>query len=425
VVYNSRDGFLYAESPAGIDVLKPAERFWQATALTQMPVPRAPQNVDLAQIRRSREYRFPPYFRPPNACLPNFFTGIHLTYHLGGDIFDRHNREHRITDRVVDPWLRLWVGSTGMGPLIGDLHSLRLQAARRSIPQIHPRDVFIDEQFIWFGGLRYENAISGITRWDRNRDEWTYFEAPFINNLPDDNVVAIDGNPSYVVFATQLGVAVFNQKLQRWKTFSVMEGLEGDRILDIAVTGDTAFVGSEFGFNWIDLKYGQVYDIGSTTLDHVPVYKLQYDGKLVWAATRYGLYSIDIRKEEIVFHPNRSAIVGYDTRAVAFNSTRLWLAGPNGISYKDTATAIWRSFPGLSFSGSIRDIQSRGDRTWFATDQGLLMYNSATDYWRLFTRRDGLISNDVHHVDIEGKRLWISTSRGVTVFRWQREGRLD
>ena len=40
-------------------------------------------------------------------------------------------------------------------------------------------------------------------------------------------------------------------------------------------------------------------------------------------------------------------------------------------------------------------------------------------------KRDGLISRNVNRLDPDGRYLWISTDKGVTSFRWKRQGRMD
>jgi ligand-binding sensor domain-containing protein len=73
----------------------------------------------------------------------------------------------------------------------------------------------------------------------------------------------------------------------------------------------------------------------------------------------------------------------------------------------------------------IRDIESSDDVVWFATDKGVLKYDRLENYWRIFTKEDGLMSNDVYHLDLEGDILWISTDTGITLFYWNDPYRMD
>ena len=104
---------------------------------------------------------------------------------------------------------------------------------------------------------------------------------------------------------------------------------------------------------------------------------------------------------------------------------QIWMANWNGIIYWDRKSDEWHSFPGLNFSGKIRDIAYSKENVWFASDRGLLKYDSQKDYWRLYTVRDGLISNNIFRIDQKNRHLWISTDKGITAFRWKRKGRID
>ncbi|TFH01883.1 MAG: hypothetical protein E4H13_03645 [Calditrichales bacterium] len=155
------------------------------------------------------------------------------------------------------------------------------------------------------------------------------------------------------------------------------------------------------------------------------IYQLAYNDSLLWAATTFGLYSIDPGSGSIKFHTTRAAVSDYNLTAVAVVDDVVWMGGSYGVLYWDLSNDEWRSFPGLNFNAEIRDIAQTRNTIWFATNRGLLKYDRKRDYWRLFTQADGLISDNVFHVDPEGRDLWISTDKGITTFRWYRKSRLD
>ena len=431
VVYNAQDGFVYAESPAGIDVYKTAERFWRPSSRRSMPIPRQPQIPVNSVLTPKDDFRFPPFSRPPNNQLPDFFTDIRLTYRLDGSLLDEYNRKYMLTDRVTDSWQRVWIGTDGFGPLMADLFHVWLESKAQSIPYIAPRDIALGEDEMWIAGIRNSSEIAGITFWDQRKDEWYYYEAPFIPQLYKDDVFVISADDRFALFGTIHGLAVFDRQKEIWKTLSTQHGLEGNRVFDIQIDENWAYVGTEFGFNWIDLKSMKVYELSETTLDNVQISQIAVDGDIIWAATRFGLYSIDIESDEIKFYATRAGITDYDLNAVELIGDQLWIAGDGGIAYRDTKKDEWRSFPDLvlqrsySFKPEIRDIAATRKAVWFATDEGLLKYDIERDYWRIFTEEDGLIDDDIYHIDPQGKYLWVSTEGGITRFQWKRKGRID
>jgi len=427
VVYNAEENFLYAKTPVGIDVFKPAEKFWRPSTRSYLPAKRIPKKSEYEEFLRSdkNNNRFPLFYRPSNRELPDFFTERSFIYHLGGYVFDHYNRQFNFTDRIVDSWQRLWVGTDGIGPMMAELDHIRLESMPQSIPNISPRDIFIDQNIFWIGGFRYDNSVGGITRWDSKKDEWQYFEASFISQIYKDDVLAITGNGQYLLFATTLGLTIYNKTKDRWKTMDIKEGLIGSKILDVIIQGDTAYVATQYGLNWLDLLSMEMYQPSQSTLDNVQITQLAHDGKLLWAATRYGLYSIDAFNDEIIFYSSKAVLPDYNPTALEIIENQIWTANKYGIAYWDRTSDQWHSFPALDFHGEIRDIAKTGKFIWFATNQGLLRYSPDDNYWRMFDERDGLINKNVFRLDPNRRNIWISTEKGITSFRWRRKGRID
>jgi ligand-binding sensor domain-containing protein len=169
----------------------------------------------------------------------------------------------------------------------------------------------------------------------------------------------------------------------------------------------------------------RVSEMRQTTLDNVAINQLALDDSVIWAATRFGLYSINPENEEILFHQSRAGVVDYDLNTIEVIGDEIWFAGNYGITFWNRKTDEWRSFPALELKADFRDIATTKNVIWLATDEGLLKYDRKRDYWRLYTETDGLISNNVFHIDPEDRYLWITTDKGVCKFHWKRKGRID
>jgi len=424
LAYNDQEDFLYARTPTGIDVYKPAEAYWRPSLL-QMS-----ENPTFVPYTANRDFRFPPGARPKNDDLPDFFTDIGMMYHLGGIIQDANLRQFNFTDRITDQMQRIWIGTDGIGPMMADLYSRNLEWIPRSIPNISPRDVFIDQDYMWIGGLHTPGRISGLALWDRDDDNWYYYEAPYLSGLYYDQVLCIEGDENCVLFATDHGLSYFNYKKDQWKSFTMADGLEGERINDVIIKSGYAFIGTESGFNWLDLSSLYIYELDQTTLDNYSINQLAIRGEIIWAATYGGLYSINLSEEKIEFHASRGAMPDQNLQAIEIIDDKIWLANERGIAYWDLRTDKWKSFPGLSLSRYlppaeyrvvIRDIDATENSVWFATNFGLLKYDQIKNLWFLYTVKDGLISNNIYHIDTEGEYLWISTDEGITRFSWRRD----
>jgi len=427
VVYSQNDGSLYAKTPEGIDVYRPAEKFWRPAIDFRMPSARTPSREDIVNSTQNNgsRFQFPPLYRPSNSELPDFFTRMSIMYHLGGMFYDRHNRQYYFTDRITDSWRRLWIGSDGYGPLMADLDHIFLTEMPRSIPDISPRDIYIDGDDIWIGGLRRSESLAGIAHWDQYEDFWEYFEAFSISEIYKDDIYAIDGNEHYLFFASIHGLVILDKRKLKWKTIDSRDGLESDQVHDVISFQDKVYIGTKYGLNWLNLPSFEAQESHQTTLDDVQINQLAHDDTSIWIASKFGLYQIDPFSNEISFHGSRAVLPDYNLTAVEVVGKEIWVANSSGIAYWDRSSDEWHSFPGLDLNAEIRDIASTKNVIWFATNMGLLKYKRKQDYWRLFTEADGLIDNNIYHLNVDGKHIWISTATGITSFRWRRKGRID
>jgi ligand-binding sensor domain-containing protein len=425
IVYNQYDGYLYARTPYGVDVLKYGENYWQKHSNNKMPQKRQPQLSEISDLQKGKDFRFPPFFRPGNDFFPNFFTERSIMYIPPDQILDSENREYNFTDRMIDEWQRLWLGTNGFGPMQADMTTFSLSSQLQGIPNISTRDIYLDENNVWIGGFPNSKGIAGITLWDSYNDNWQYFEAQFYSGIARDDILAIDGNKRFIVFATIYGVVVFDKNKSKWKTYSQLEGLEGDMVNDVLVEKNTAYVATEHGFNWFDLKSKRVEGFTGSAIDNVEINQLTVFQDTLYLATQHGLYSVDIKDMNVKFQASRAAIPDFNLTAIAANDTEIWFANDYGISYINKPKKSWFSFADLSIKPEIRDIDFTNEAVWFATSKGLMKYDREMNDWRLFTTADGLIDNNVYHIDIENDNLWLSTEKGFTIFNYNKPGRLD
>lgn len=428
IVYNHEEHRWYALTGAGIDVYNQAFKYWEPADVNALPDRRTVSGIEQRDFQNQDNFDFPPLYRPPNSELPDFFTKTDILFHPPDEIIDRHNRSFYLNDeRIVDNWRRLWISTNGIGVAEANLNTWYLTVHQKSIPYIYPRDVFFDGDDIWIAGKAMGRAPAGITLWEYDRNHWEYFEAPFISGIFDDNTNSINGIGNYLFFATEQGLVTYHKKKKSWKTFTTGDGLESDRVNDLFVYEGIVYIGSDEGFNWFDPGYGKVEESNDRTLDNVPVYQItKWDSTVVFATDR-GLYRYHPEADKVRFFETGSAIPDLRITAVEANNDALWLAGDYGITYYDRKEERWISFTNIKnhIYTRFNDIAFTENNVWFASGQGLLKYDIDRDYWYLYTTEDGLADNRVYHIDVDGDDLWLSTQKGVTLFRWYVEGRME
>jgi hypothetical protein len=428
LVYHARDNKLYALTSQGIDVYNKAFNYWEPTGLTEMPPRRRPLQADINDFNRERNYNFPEFYRPANSELPGFFTDLPILFRPPDEILDEHNRIFRLSpDRVVDKWRNLWLGTNGLGPARANLNNMTLNFYPQSLSNITPRDLIFDNDKVWITGLANGPEPVGINVWDLDKDDWRYIEARFNFGLHNDNGNTIIAHTDYIFCGSELGLLKYHKKDQRWNTFTTAHGLESNRVNHLFFFDSMLYVATDQGFNWLHPDYSQINESKDTALDNVPIFRISATDSSLLFATRDGVFEYDPERDEISFFGTQSALLDLYVTALGMHNDTLWLAGHYGIMYQDRLNDRWTSFTQIReyVFGAIHDIAFTKGHVWFASDNGLLKYDKKRDYWYLYTEKDGLADRRVYKVVPDHNDLWLCTQKGLTIFRWNRKGRLE
>jgi hypothetical protein len=428
LVYDYKSNTLVVKTDRGIDTYNRGFNYWLPAYIEELPERRQPSEVEIADFLQHPNYRYPSYYRPALDELPGFFTDRDFLFRPPDEILDPYNRIfHLSPERVTDNFQRLWLGTDGLGLARVTLNNYNLKFERQSVPNIYCRDVYLDSNGVWIGGIANGKAPGGIAHWDFTDNTWRYFETRFVNGVYSDNVNAIAGVIKFIFFATDYGLLRFNQTKDAWQTFTTANRLNSDRINDLAVWRDRLFIATARGFHWMERGYHAISEPSDRRLISIAVNKILPMKNTVLLATNYGIYEYDPLKDELSLMPTGSSLP--DSRITALGADReiLWIAGDYGISSFDMKSGEWRSFPGIApeLNAAIHDIAFTDGFVWFATESGLLRYDPTRDYWYLYTNEDGLADDRVYHIDVDADELWLSTHAGVNIFRWLREGRTE
>lgn len=428
IVYSFTENQLYAQTSQGVDVYNKAFDFWQATTLESLPNRRQPSQSDLDDYYQRRNYNYPNYYRPGNSELPDFFTDSKYIFRPPDEIMDEHNRIFRIAnERVVDNWRNLWLATRGLGPAKSNLNYLNLEFFPKSISNIEPHDLVFDGDNAWIVGLSLGSEPDGINRWNLLNNEWQYYEARYNFGIYADDCHTVAANNEYVFFGSEQGLIIYDKTTGRWNTLTISNGLESNKINHLFLKNNTLFIATDEGFNWLSPDDKNIQESEDTSLDNVPIYRITGSDSTIYFATRNGLYEYFPPTDMVRFLASSSAVLDLYISALNIDQDTLWLAGNYGIMFRNPANGKWSSFTQIReyISGMIYDIAFTEKTVWFGTDNGLLKYDKNRDYWYLYTEKDGLADRHVFSIIPDHHDLWLCTKGGLTIFRWNRKGRLE
>ena len=299
----------------------------------------------------------------------------------------------------------------------------------------------VDNNYAWVG------TAGGLSRYDLKKEVWTTFtRSPLTRTLRESKVYAIAAEGRYVWLATTDGLHRYDKQTDRWfaPRLEDEEGEEDDipSITCLAIDEKYAWLGTNKGI----LRYDKAGDrwetytvengLPSNTIRDLDV--RDYD---LWISTDRGVATFNRLSDD----PNAweshtqalevkgmsddqkyaQTLLSDDVRCVAVGEDMVWFGTDKGACRYDREKKTWEV---LTTDSSVLDkigIQSNLTDTsvivideediWFGTGRGATKYNVESGDFVTYTRSDGLASDVVTCIALNGEEIWFGSSdAGVT-----------
>jgi ligand-binding sensor domain-containing protein len=426
LAFDREASILWAVTPIDTAIFLPTEEVWLSQSEAEFwnyTFPKMKENLqnpDGTPINRLQN-------RESLIQLPTFFANGEYTIIDNWILMDEYLREFPIKGYFQDRKDRIWFAVEDFGIGLGDFFIKRADFYQFGLSAVSPRVIAFAGRDLWIGGIKLNYGRAGIANWPSENLSWKYYEARWISRLPNDNVrdILILGDSLW--FATDYGVSVYSPRKDKWKNFSLRQGLISTTILDLEILANYIYVATEQGYSKIDLYTNQVKRITDKRFFNLPVNRFAVQNDTLWAATNRGIFRLISTSDKWEFVSSQAAIQDLRITAIEYYDGEMWFASEGGIMKLEINSNKWESFPPLAFeiSPPYLDIKVNDESVWVTTGEGLLKFDRKRNFWRLFTVQDGLLDNHCYRVLIDGDYLWVTTKIGVTRFFWNNPERFD
>ena len=329
--------------------------------------------------------------------------------------------------------------------------------------------IAVDPEYVWVS-----TAWEGIKRFDKSTETWETFSQRDGLGHSETNDILIDDD--YVWISAWGDASRYNRHTEEWEsisehratsriTFGIHPGIDGIWMLYAWLNwGDP--IASKYHYStqsWSELKTPRIsrksnhnewfgapkqlietpenvwlategagigrYNKASkdwkflnyeTGLSNVWLSEdaMVVDDDYVWVGNDRGLARYDKKTEAwTTFTPSRTAIANSPRKiyAIAAESRYIWVGAPTGLHRFDKEKNRWSRSLHRGYWG-IKSITVDEKYLWLGTDAGLRRYDKAANRWEEYTVKNGLPSNILRDVDVEGYDLWIATNSGTAIF---------
>ncbi len=365
--------------------------------------------------------------------FPHFFMSDGYLFNPDGIVEDAHFRRAKVVSAVEDDWGNMWIATRGFGAGKADTRSLRLDMLEFGLRNFSVDAMTFSPDVLWLGGSTISELSQGITAWNREREQWQFFEQKYVTELRSDQVNEITSDGNALWFSTAYGLSYYTNETAEWTTFTHFDGLADNVVHDVAVDDSSIWVATDNGISRIiraNLAHkdsAKIEPLNPDNLALVEVRDLELVENLLWAATSNGVYVYDIHTKVGGFSNEIEGPFSLSINSISRYENEIWFGSDNGIDVFDTDKREWLGVPaGRALQNTVvNKVVAAGEAVWAATNNGVRKYDRDSNSWRKFTIEDGLISNRIYSILLDGDFIWFGADNGVTRFYWNVPSRID
>lgn len=347
-------------------------------------------------------------------------------------IRDMRFRRYPITCWEYDKWRKLWIGTWGLGAGRGDLNTIRLDLLSHGLWDETVDAIARDRDRLWLGGVPDHDEPNGVTEWNPDDQSALYYEPYQLTGFGNDRITSIAVDGDIVWFGTQDGLTRFDRNRNNWRCLTVVDNLVNNFVHDVVIDRDNIWVATSGGVSRLNkAPWGsdslRVRHVMYSSLGEIAVYDLEKQFNLLWMATEYGIFVYDTEADSGGFYKGMEGPSDQAIFAVSGYGDELWFGTEAGVAAFNTKTKTWLTPPAKMYNtdAGINRILADRDAVWVATNTGVLKYDRAAGRWVHFTVKDGLPDDQVYSLCLDGDYIWFGSAKGLTRFYWNSPWRID
>ena len=368
--------------------------------------------VDMPQLENDIKH-----VSTPDLILPQFDAN----YMGNGEFIDYYNRSFTMTDIVQDASGYYWIGTWGYGPATADMASGLMTLLPYGLTQNRVDMIVPFDSVLWMAGASDNNFRTGLTGFDPERNSFFRFETALTLDNAVTDIYSLEVDSGSVYAGTPDGLYIFDRG--DWTVTGPVNrhhGLSDDVVLALQEVGDRLYVGTNGGLSMIDMITDSIYQVRFETFDRNLVHDLELVGNTLWIASQVGAFRYTLDTDRLQQFRDPDLVLFSSVLNIAQNGNEVWFSADGGVVRLDLGTGDIKSYRDQCTRYDSRPLAVNDWIVAFANDFGLtiLVRGGKKDRFLTFGAGDGLASDNVLALRIEGDYLWVGTDRGLTRFLW-------
>ena len=421
IAYDPSNGRLWVGTPVGNAYYQPTFREWYGGG--EFP-------YDLER----NDYRADDF--------PVLTTEFGYNY-LNGTIMDMTLQEFTLTRGVSDGFDKLYVGTWGMGPVL-------INARYRDLTMIPFGPYFSENSTViriddnlWLGDDRLSGGA--LTKFDLKKGDWSWFQTRYTNGLASSRLTDGTNGKNCAWLGTEYGMVRYGYSDDDFSIFADFSSLPSTTVLSVAANTLGAYVGTDNGLGFIaadpveknenspnpdssDTPNNPGSGLPAKSLIGFRINSLKIISESLYLGTDKGVLRKNLsanRDFEYVNTPE--GMLSTEIYNIEQMGDSLLFLTNRDIQIIDLKTEESSTLTDYRYFDRwrLRRLAADSENIWAASDMGLWKYRIKDGYSRLYTVADGMISDDIRGLVIDGDFIWLATPEGLIRFYWNDPARID
>ena len=247
---------------------------------------------------------------------------------------------------------------------------------------------------------------------------------------------------------TEGGLSRYDNQTNSWTTMTTNDGLPNNNVRALLLDKENGYlwIGTPSGLAGLNLDTDELksfeeardFDIRDNALSRQPPAPFDKgDGNSLWLCTPMGLVEynpVEANLQQYQAQASVKPLLESGISNITLDGIHIWFSNwedsVNGCIIRfNRNTETWQRFTRADIlkdtkaesMTQVRYIKVDGNYIWFATDFGVLKYHKPSDTWRHYTTEDGLDSNDLLEIYISKRNVWVTTTGGGRVSKFDKQ----
>ncbi len=351
-----------------------------------------------------------------------------FTYSADSELIDPWGRYWPVNDVLDDGSGYWWFGFWGFGAARARTSNRILNLMPFGLLQERVNTIWADGDVLFVSGAVFDEPRTGITKMNPDSLEFEFIESGVQPGFPAIDINCIEGDSAYLYIGTPWGLYMLNRSTGYVdRTITKRYGLINENVISLEAVGDSIYIGTAEGLSMVTGQSDSISLVRPTMFSSQRIWDIEGIDGYIWIGSSNGAFRLTPGQDRLQRFQDNENVLFADVYDIQRWGDMLWFVSDAGLVRLNLETGESESFQSAISKIGPRSLAVNDSIAAVSSDQGItvLFHSHEKPFTRDFTTRDGLASNRVYALLMDGDFIWVGTDRGLTQFLWNNPDRVD